>query len=67
MTRIQGGERDWSLVPCSASSPRGRREGDIIGQPIEHSLSPAMHNAAFAALGMDWQYDKMAIPPDIVS
>lgn len=38
----------------------------IIGWPIEHSLSPAMHNAAFAALGMDWQYDKMAIPPDIV-
>jgi len=39
----------------------------IIGWPIEHSLSPAMHNAAFAALGMtDWYYDKMAIPPDIV-
>jgi shikimate dehydrogenase len=39
----------------------------IIGWPIEHSLSPAMHNAAFAALGMtDWHYDKMAIPPDIV-
>lgn len=38
----------------------------VIGWPIEHSLSPAMHNAAFTALGMDWQYDKMAIPPDIV-
>lgn len=39
----------------------------VIGWPIEHSLSPAMHNAAFAALGMtDWHYDKMAIPPDIV-
>ena len=39
----------------------------IIGWPIEHSLSPAMQNAAFAALGMaDWHYDKMAIPPDIV-
>jgi shikimate dehydrogenase len=39
----------------------------IIGWPIEHSLSPSMHNAAFAALGMhDWLYDKMAIPPDIV-
>jgi shikimate dehydrogenase len=39
----------------------------IIGWPIEHSLSPLMHNAAFAALGMtDWYYDKMAIPPDIV-
>ncbi len=38
----------------------------VIGFPIEHSLSPAMHNAAFKALGMDWQYDKLAIPPDIV-
>ncbi|GAB4342098.1 MAG: shikimate dehydrogenase [Phototrophicales bacterium] len=38
----------------------------LIGWPVEHSLSPAMHNAAFQALGMDWQYDAMAIPPDIV-
>ncbi len=38
----------------------------VIGWPIEHSLSPAMHNAAFKALGMDWEYDKYAIPPDII-
>ena len=28
----------------------------IIGSPISHSLSPVMHNAAFAALGLDWVY-----------
>ena len=28
----------------------------IIGDPVAHSLSPAMHNAAFAALGLDWVY-----------
>ena len=28
----------------------------IIGDPVEHSLSPAMHNAAFAALGLDFVY-----------
>ncbi|MEW5956469.1 MAG: shikimate dehydrogenase [Chloroflexota bacterium] len=28
----------------------------LIGWPIEHSLSPAMHNAAFAELGLDWTY-----------
>ncbi len=28
----------------------------IIGDPVRHSLSPAMHNAAFAALGLDWVY-----------
>lgn len=39
----------------------------VIGWPIEHSLSPVMHNAAFTALGMtDWFYDRIAIPPDIV-
>jgi len=39
----------------------------VIGWPVEHSLSPVMHNAAFAALGLsDWYYDRIAIPPDIV-
>ncbi|XWX04792.1 shikimate dehydrogenase [Aggregatilineales bacterium SYSU G02658] len=38
----------------------------IIGFPLSHTLSPAMHNAAFRALGMDdWLYDAMEIPPDI--
>jgi len=26
----------------------------VLGSPIRHSLSPAIHNAAFAALGLDW-------------
>lgn len=28
----------------------------LIGWPVEHSLSPVIHNAAFAALGLDWVY-----------
>src|SRR5260370_19547168 len=28
----------------------------ILGDPVEHSLSPAMHNAAYAALGMECAY-----------
>jgi shikimate dehydrogenase len=28
----------------------------IIGDPIEHTLSPVMHNAAFAHLGLDYIY-----------
>lgn len=26
----------------------------VIGSPVRHSLSPAIHNAAFAAAGLDW-------------
>jgi shikimate dehydrogenase len=28
----------------------------VIGSPVHHSLSPAIHNAAFAAAGLDWAY-----------
>jgi shikimate dehydrogenase len=28
----------------------------IIGNPVTHSLSPLMHNAAFRSLGLDWEY-----------
>ena len=28
----------------------------VIGSPVRHSLSPALHNAAFAELGLDWVY-----------
>lgn len=34
----------------------------LIGWPVAHSVSPAMHNAAFKALGLDWQYDLLPIP-----
>ena len=28
----------------------------LMGDPVEHSVSPAMHNAAFRALGLDYAY-----------
>lgn len=36
----------------------------LIGWPLEHSLSPQMHNAAFAALGLDWAYVPLPTAPD---
>ena len=35
----------------------------VIGWPVEHSLSPAIHNAAFAALGLDWIDVPMPVEP----
>jgi len=36
----------------------------IIGWPVEHSLSPAMHNAAYEALGLNWVYVAFPVAPD---
>ncbi len=36
----------------------------LFGWPVRHSVSPAMHNAAFEALGLDWRYDLIEVPPD---
>ncbi len=36
----------------------------ILGYPLDHTLSPTMHNAAFAALGLDWAYVPWSVPPD---
>jgi shikimate dehydrogenase len=36
----------------------------LIGQPVSHSLSPAMHNAAFTAEGLDYVYVCLDVDPD---
>lgn len=35
----------------------------ILGDPVAHSLSPAMHNAAFRALGLDAVYVALRVDP----
>lgn len=32
------------------------RNAAVVGSPISHSLSPALHRAAYKALGLDWTY-----------
>ena len=34
----------------------------VIGDPVRHSLSPAIHNAGFAACGLDWVFLACEVP-----
>ncbi|MDU1581284.1 shikimate dehydrogenase [uncultured Cutibacterium sp.] len=36
----------------------------MIGHPIAHSLSPAMHRAAYRGLGLDWSFDAVDVASD---
>ena len=35
----------------------------VIGSPVRHSLSPAIHNAGFAAAGLDWAFVALEVAP----
>jgi shikimate dehydrogenase len=38
----------------------------VLGWPVAHSRSPAIHNAALAALGMrDWHYQRLPVLPEL--
>ena len=39
------------------------RVAAVIGSPVGHSLSPALHNAGFAATGVDWVYTAFEVAP----
>ena len=36
----------------------------VLGSPIGHSLSPTLHRAAYAELGLDWTYDRFEVTED---
>jgi shikimate dehydrogenase len=39
----------------------------VLGWPVAHSRSPAIHNAALQALGLDaeWHYQRLPVPPEL--
>ncbi|PPK63919.1 shikimate dehydrogenase [Actinokineospora auranticolor] len=39
--------------------PTDRRRAAVLGSPVAHSLSPVLHSAAYAALGLEWSYDRV--------
>jgi len=38
------------------------RVAAVLGDPIEHSLSPTLHNAGYEAAGLDWVYTALRVP-----
>lgn len=58
--------------PEGAAEARGRPRATttvvgVIGWPASQSLSPVIHNAAFAALGLDWVYVALPVEPGRVA
>ncbi|MEU8352599.1 shikimate dehydrogenase [Streptomyces sp. NPDC048845] len=46
----------------AASPVPGTRRAAVLGKPIEHSLSPVLHRAAYAALGLGgWTYGRFQV------
>lgn len=44
--------------------PRQSNLAGVLGWPLEHTLSPTIHNAAFRRLGLDWVYLAFPVPPE---
>jgi len=55
-------------MPDSATQITARtRLVGLLGYPLEHSLSPRMHNTAFQAQELDIAYVPLAVPPEAVA
>lgn len=55
--------RPVGLRPDAAAWPTATtRLAGVLGHPIKHSLSPVLHNAAFAEVGLDWAYVAFDVP-----
>ena len=48
-------------MPAELGSPGDARRCAVLGSPIKHSLSPALHRAAYAHLGLNWSYERVEI------
>ena len=40
------------------------RRAAVLGHPIDHSLSPVLHRAAYGELGLDWDYSAIDVTSD---
>ncbi len=55
------------MVPGEHGEVLTTRQCAVLGSPIEHSLSPAIHKAAYTHLGLTWSYGRYEIVADELS
>lgn len=48
-----------------AADPATAPRYGVAGYPVDHSVSPQLHEAAYAQLGIDAVYQRLPIPPDL--
>ena len=47
----------------TTTGPAPRHRAAVIGSPVAHSLSPVLHRAAYADLGLEgWEYALSSLP-----
>lgn len=51
-----------SVAPAATPLTAATRLAAVIGDPVRHSLSPVLLNAAFATVGLDWAYLAFEVP-----
>ncbi|KQV72048.1 shikimate dehydrogenase [Nocardioides sp. Root122] len=50
------------MTTGSAAAGSPARRCGVLGDPVAHSLSPVLHRAGYAAVGLDWSYDAHRVP-----
>jgi len=48
-------------------APIAETDFEVWGDPVEHSLSPALHRAAYAAMGLPWTYHYREVTQEMIT
>lgn len=56
--------RDWENAGGKVTPPLRLA---VFGDPVEHSASPPMHNAALEQMGLDYRYTRVRVSPEDLS
>src|SRR5699024_3276321 len=50
----------WPVVADQSTAGSTARSAAVLGRPVDHSLSPVLHHAAYRALGLQgWTYERI--------